>query len=54
MATLAGELELSRRHGAFRAPIPAAKGGIVDADEAGELVPPIYERVAAATPSFEL
>jgi predicted acetyltransferase len=47
MAVQSGYIELARRHAAFREPVAAVEGRLVDQDEALELVPPIYERVAA-------
>jgi predicted acetyltransferase len=52
-ASLSGELEIQRARAAFAAPL--ADGGrtrIVSAEEALELIPPIYEHVAVDTPGM--
>lgn len=54
MASLQGEITLGREHAAFAA---FARGvderpRLVDADEAGRLVPPVWDRVRAGTPGM--
>jgi predicted acetyltransferase len=49
MAVQSGYIELARRYAAFREPMAAVEGRLVDQEEALELVPPIYERIAAET-----
>ena len=52
-ASLAGELDLERVYGAFRAPlVPEGQVRLVGLEEALELLPPVYERVAATTPGM--
>jgi predicted acetyltransferase len=52
MASLTGELDLARRFGAFRSKHAAAVARLLDTQEALELIPAIYERVAVATPGM--
>jgi predicted acetyltransferase len=49
MAAQGADIEVARRHGAFREQVVAAEGRLVEEEEAFELVGPIYERVAADT-----
>jgi predicted acetyltransferase len=53
VASFAGEINLARDRSAFAAPLER-RGSVrlVDLDEALELVPPVYERVAVETPGM--
>jgi predicted acetyltransferase len=53
IASLSGEIDLPRNRSAFHDPLePRGRVRLVDTDEALELVPPVYERVAAETPGM--
>jgi predicted acetyltransferase len=53
MASLTGEFDLERVYGAFRAPlVPEGQARLVGVEEALDLLPPIYERVASRTPGM--
>lgn len=53
VASLCGEMDLPRAHGAFSAPVDAeARVRLADRETARELVPPVYERVALQTPGM--
>jgi predicted acetyltransferase len=52
MAVQGGDIDLARRHGAFRTPVDVGEGRLVGEEEAFELVAPVYERVAAQTPGM--
>ncbi len=53
IASLAGEIDLERRHATFAAPLePIGRTRLVSVEEALELFPPVYERVAAQTPGM--
>jgi predicted acetyltransferase len=52
MASLTGELDLARGFGAFRSQVAAGSARLVELQEALELIPPIYERVATVTPGM--
>ena len=50
LAALTGEIDLLRNHAAFRERVAAVgQGRLVSAAEALELLPPVYERIAAQT-----
>jgi predicted acetyltransferase len=52
-ASLAGQLEIDRRHGAFAEPFqPRGQVRLVDEQASLEAIPPIYERVARETPGM--
>ena len=53
IASLAGEIELARNRSAFSAPVePVGRIRLVDLAEALELLPRVYDRVAAETPGM--
>jgi predicted acetyltransferase len=52
MAALTGDVDLLRRHGVFREQAPRGDARLLSAEEALELLPPIYEQVAARTPGM--
>ena len=53
LASLAGEIELARDRAAFAQPLePGGRLRLVDAQEAAEALPRIYDRVAAETPGM--
>jgi predicted acetyltransferase len=53
MAVQCGEIELQRVYGGFRKPIePGGTYRLLSLEEALELIPPLYERVAAETPGM--
>jgi predicted acetyltransferase len=53
MASLAGAIDLSRDRSAYAQPLePRGRFRLIDRDEALEVIPPIYERVARETPGM--
>jgi predicted acetyltransferase len=53
MASLAGEIDLSRDRSAYAQPlVPRGRTRLIDRDEALELFPPLYERIARETPGM--
>jgi predicted acetyltransferase len=53
IASLSGEIDLVRSRSAFHAPLePRGRVRLVSLEEALELIPPVYERVAAETPGM--
>ena len=53
MAAQCGEIELQRVYGGFRKPIePGGSYRLLSLEEGLELIPPVYERVAAETPGM--
>jgi len=53
IASLSGEMDLLRNRSAFHAPLePRGRVRLVSLEEALELIPPVYERVAAETPGM--
>jgi predicted acetyltransferase len=53
LATLTGEIDLLRDHAAFHQPLtPIGQGRLVSAAEALEILPPVYERIAADLPGM--
>jgi predicted acetyltransferase len=52
MASLCGEVDLLRTHAAFAAPAPEMHARIIGTDEARDIVPRIYDAVAAVTPGM--
>jgi predicted acetyltransferase len=53
MAAQCGEIELQRVYGGFRKPVePGGRYRLLSLEEALELIPPVYERVAAETPGM--
>jgi predicted acetyltransferase len=53
MAAQCGEIELQRVYGGFRTPVePGGSYRLLSLEEALELIPPVYERVAAETPGM--
>jgi predicted acetyltransferase len=53
VATLCGEIDLLRVHSRFRDPVDhGGAGRLLPLDEALEVIPPVYARVAAETPAM--
>ena len=53
MAAQCGEIEIQRVYGGFRAPVePGGSYRLLSLEEALDLIPPLYERVAAETPGM--
>ena len=53
MAALCGEIEIQRVHGKFRSPVDhRGSFRLLSYEEALEVIPPVYARVAAETPGM--
>lgn len=53
LASFCGEITLAHEHGAFAAPVePAGTLRLIDADEALETIPPVFERVRRVWPGM--